>query len=195
MPCCASPNGPGYATPLSAMRDGEREKIVYLPLVALNKENPDLPPTDPDALATVDVDPESPKYGQGTAYPIFFSHVHVTIWGQGRTAAFCLGASSCHLQSDNKMSLTNLKANFCTFLSIFYKTAGKSVVFWRLVGWWAICININSDKSQISRFSCSFLPKFAKTWKHLQSDMIYSPTSGASATRPRRSFPYGADIG
>ena len=79
MPCCASPNGPGYATPLSAMRDGEREKIVYLPLVALNKENPDLPPTDPDALATVDVDPESPKYGQGTAYPIFFSQVHVTI--------------------------------------------------------------------------------------------------------------------
>ena len=51
---------------------------------------------------------------------------------QGRTAAFCLGASSCHLQSDNKMSPRNLKANFCTFLSILYKTAGKLVVFLKI---------------------------------------------------------------
>lgn len=64
MPCCTSPCGPGYATPLSAMREGKREKIVYLPLVALNTEDPNSPPTDPDALATVDVDPESPNYGQ-----------------------------------------------------------------------------------------------------------------------------------
>ena len=48
---------------------------------------------------------------------------------QGRRAAFCSGASSCHLQSDNKMSPKNLKANFCTFLSILYKTAGKLIVF------------------------------------------------------------------
>ena len=83
---------------------------------------------------------------------------------QGRTAAFCLGASSCHLQSDNKMSPTNLKANFCTFLSILYKTAGKLVVFFlRFVCWWAICINVSSDHSQISCFSCSFLIKFSKT--------------------------------
>ena len=119
------------------------------------------------------------------------SIVFCYVWNQGRTAAFCLGASSCHLQSDNKMSPTNLKANFCTFLSILYKTAGKLVVFWRFVGWWAICINISSDHSQISCFSYSFLIKFSKTWKHLQSDIIYSPTSGASTRRPRRPFPYG----
>ena len=89
------------------------------------------------------------------------------------------------------MSPTNLKANFCTFLSILYKTAGKLVVFWRFVGWWAICINISPDHSQISCFSCSFLIKFSKTWEHLQSDIIYSPTSGASTRRPRRPFPYG----
>ena len=53
---------------------------------------------------------------------------------QGRTAAFCLGASSCHLQSDNKMSPTNLKANFCTFLLILYITARKLVVFLRFAG-------------------------------------------------------------
>jgi len=110
---------------------------------------------------------------------------------QSRTAAFCLGASSCHLQSDNKMSPPNLNANFCTFLSILYKTTGKLAVFWSFVDWWAICININSNQSQISRFSCSFNPKFTKTWEHLQSDIIYSPTSGASTRRPRRPFPYG----
>ena len=110
---------------------------------------------------------------------------------QGRTAAFSLGASGCHLQFDNKMSPANLKANFCTFLSILYKTAGKLVVFWGFVGWWAICIKISSDHSQISCFSCSFLIKFSKTWEHLQSDIIYSPTSGASNRRPRSPFPYG----
>ena len=44
---------------------GKREKIVYLPLVALNPDDADAPPKDPDALATVDVDPESPDYGKG----------------------------------------------------------------------------------------------------------------------------------
>ena len=66
MPCASSSCGPGFATPLAAMREGKREKIVYLPLVALNATDPDAPPTDPDALATVDVDPESPNYGKGT---------------------------------------------------------------------------------------------------------------------------------
>ena len=66
-------------------------------------------------------------------YHVFRSKF-MTSFNQGRRAAFCLGASSCHLQSDNKMSPTNLKANFCTFLSILYKTAGKLVVFLRFFG-------------------------------------------------------------
>uniref|UniRef100_A0A8C0U2K7 Methanethiol oxidase n=1 Tax=Cyanistes caeruleus TaxID=156563 RepID=A0A8C0U2K7_CYACU len=50
--------GPGYASPLEAMK-GPREKIVYVPCIYRNtgKEIPDF-------LATVDVDPESPSYSQ-----------------------------------------------------------------------------------------------------------------------------------
>jgi len=46
--------GPGYATPLEATR-GPREKLVYLPCVAVGKE---------DYIATVDVDPTSKTYSQ-----------------------------------------------------------------------------------------------------------------------------------
>ncbi len=49
-------NGPGYATPLEAMK-GPREKIVYLPCIYNNTGI-----KKPDYLATVDIDPESPDY-------------------------------------------------------------------------------------------------------------------------------------
>ena len=50
--------GPGYATPLDAMR-GPREQIVYLPCIR-NNTGVD----KPDYLATVDVNPRSPTYSQ-----------------------------------------------------------------------------------------------------------------------------------
>ena len=53
----------------------------------------------------------------------------MVMMSQGRRAAFGLWASNPHLESDNKISPTKLKANFCTFSSILYKTAGKSVIF------------------------------------------------------------------
>jgi len=48
--------GPGYATPLDAMKNGPREKIIYLPVV----------PVDGRAcyMATVDVDPSSRTFCQ-----------------------------------------------------------------------------------------------------------------------------------
>ena len=54
-------------------------------------------------------------------------------------------------------------------------------------------MNISSDHSQISFFSGSFLITFSQTEEHLQSDIIYSPTSGASTRRPRLPLPYGPD--
>jgi len=92
MPSCSSSSscGPGYATPLAAMQ-GKREKIVYLPLVALNPDNADAPPKDPDALATVDVDPESPDYGK-VVHVLDMPHVgdelHHTGWN---TCSSCFG--------------------------------------------------------------------------------------------------------
>ena len=50
--------GPGYATPLDAMK-GPREKLLYLPCIHTNTGI-----EKPDYLATVDADPVSSSYGQ-----------------------------------------------------------------------------------------------------------------------------------
>ncbi|KAK7791704.1 hypothetical protein R5R35_000279 [Gryllus longicercus] len=52
--------GPGYATPLDAMRKGPREKIVYIPCIQLEAQTSG----KLDYLATVDVDPSSPHYSK-----------------------------------------------------------------------------------------------------------------------------------
>lgn len=54
--------GPGYATPLEAMKNGPREEILYVICVQPNESN-----GKTDLLATVDVDPESPTYCQVTS--------------------------------------------------------------------------------------------------------------------------------
>ncbi|XP_023301939.2 methanethiol oxidase [Lucilia cuprina] len=54
--CC---HGPGYATPLDAMKTGPREKLLYTITVQPNLDEP-----HGDYLSTVDVDPESPTYCQ-----------------------------------------------------------------------------------------------------------------------------------
>uniref|UniRef100_A0A663N2F9 Methanethiol oxidase n=1 Tax=Athene cunicularia TaxID=194338 RepID=A0A663N2F9_ATHCN len=50
--------GPGFASPLDAMK-GPREEIVYVPCIYRNTGR-----KKPDFLATVDVNPESPHYCQ-----------------------------------------------------------------------------------------------------------------------------------
>lgn len=52
-------DGPGYATPLEAMKNGPREKILYVICVQPNQSE-----TKTDLLATVDVDPNSETYCQ-----------------------------------------------------------------------------------------------------------------------------------
>uniref|UniRef100_G3NFU3 Methanethiol oxidase n=1 Tax=Gasterosteus aculeatus TaxID=69293 RepID=G3NFU3_GASAC len=51
--------GPGYRSPLDAMKEGRREEIVYLPCIYRNTDI-----HKPDYLATVDVDPKSSTYTQ-----------------------------------------------------------------------------------------------------------------------------------
>lgn len=51
--------GPGYATPLDAMKNGPRETLLYTVCVQPNEGE-----GKSDLLATVDVDPESPTYCQ-----------------------------------------------------------------------------------------------------------------------------------
>ncbi|XP_069506431.1 methanethiol oxidase-like isoform X1 [Ambystoma mexicanum] len=57
MPDCEA-CGPGYKTPLDAMK-GPREKLIYVVCIYRNTGI-----EKPDFLATVDVDPESPTYSQ-----------------------------------------------------------------------------------------------------------------------------------
>lgn len=52
-------SGPGYATPLDAMKNGPREEILYVIAVQPNQGK-----GKSDILATVDVDPKSPTYCQ-----------------------------------------------------------------------------------------------------------------------------------
>lgn len=52
-------HGPGYASPLDAMKNGPREKLLYIVAV-----QPDLEQSDGDYLATVDVDPTSSTYSK-----------------------------------------------------------------------------------------------------------------------------------
>ena len=50
--------GPGYATPLDAMR-GPREKLLYIPCVYTGTGR-----GKPDYLATIDCNPDSSNYGK-----------------------------------------------------------------------------------------------------------------------------------
>lgn len=55
MPSC----GPGYASPEDAIKNGPREKLLYVVTVQPNLEDP-----QGDYLSTVDVDPDSPTFCQ-----------------------------------------------------------------------------------------------------------------------------------
>jgi selenium-binding protein 1 len=57
---CSVSGGPGYKSPSEAIKS-PREKLIYTVLVHAGKEGQEL---QPDRLATIDVDPESPTYSQ-----------------------------------------------------------------------------------------------------------------------------------
>ncbi|XP_007427986.3 methanethiol oxidase [Python bivittatus] len=70
-------HGPGYATPLDAMR-GPREELIYVPCILTGTGT-----QKPDYLATVDVDPESPTYCQvihRLQMPYIDDELHHTGW-------------------------------------------------------------------------------------------------------------------
>ena len=60
--CCGG-GGPGYATPLDAMKHGPREKLVYVPCITPTSRKE----VGTDYLATIDVDPNSPSYSKVSA--------------------------------------------------------------------------------------------------------------------------------
>lgn len=80
--CCKS--GPGYATPLAAM-SGPPEKLIYVTALYSGTGR-----EQPDYLATVDVDPNSPTYSSvihRLKMPYIGDELHHTGWNS---------CSSCH---------------------------------------------------------------------------------------------------
>lgn len=71
--CC---QGPGYATPLDAMKNGPKETLLYV--ICVQPEGRQ----KPDYLATVDIDPNSPTCGQVSSFSLsalmFFSVIFFT---------------------------------------------------------------------------------------------------------------------
>lgn len=100
----SSCKGPGYASPLDAMKNGPREKIVYLPCI----QPPHFKKTKADYLATVDVDPESHSYGKvihRLQMPYLADELHHSGWN---------ACSSCHddpSRSRNRLILPALNSD------------------------------------------------------------------------------------
>lgn len=102
MPECTSDKscycGPGYETPLAAMKNGPREKIVYTICIQTDHNKPDY-------LATIDVDPESPTYSQvihRLKMPYVKDELHHFGWN---ICSSCYGDAS---KSRNKMVIPGL---------------------------------------------------------------------------------------
>lgn len=87
---CHCDCGPGYATPLEAMK-GPKEKIVYVPAIYTNTTV-----KHPDYLATICVDPESPEYCK-IIHRLPFPHVEDEVHHTGWNAC-----SSCHSDPSKK---------------------------------------------------------------------------------------------
>ncbi|XP_077177381.1 methanethiol oxidase-like [Paroedura picta] len=96
--------GPGYATPLDAMR-GPRERLMY---VNCCLSMTDIGPQEPDYLATVDVDPESPTYCKVVhrlPMPYVNDELHRSMWN---TSSICFGDTT---KKQNRLILTGFQSS------------------------------------------------------------------------------------
>ena len=57
---CCKGKGPGFANPLDAYKNSEKEKLLYIPCIVPTKDRPDY-------LVTIDVDEKSRDFGK--VYP------------------------------------------------------------------------------------------------------------------------------
>ena len=110
--CC---HGPGYPTPLDAMKNGPREKLLYTVTVQPNKDEP-----HGDYLSTVDVDPESPTYSQ-VIHRTFTNRkgdeLHHSGWN-ACSSCYNLGEGSKVVPKRDKMILPALNSDFIYILDV-----------------------------------------------------------------------------
>ncbi|XP_003384485.1 PREDICTED: selenium-binding protein 1-like isoform X1 [Amphimedon queenslandica] len=94
--CCT---GPGYATPLDAMK-GPREKLLYIPCIYTNTAT-----KKSDYLATIDCDPDSKDYGKvihRLSMPYAEDEIHHTGWN---ACSSCFGDAG---KKRNKLIMPSL---------------------------------------------------------------------------------------
>ncbi|NXA67710.1 SBP1 oxidase, partial [Mohoua ochrocephala] len=122
--------GPGYASPLDAMK-GPREEIIYVPCIYRNTGR-DIP----DFLATVDVDPKSPCYSQvihRLPMPNVGDELHHSGWN---------ACSSCHgdpTKARNRVVLPSLISSRIYIVDVgtdpraprLFKVVNPEDVFWK----------------------------------------------------------------
>uniref|UniRef100_A0A8C4RW80 Methanethiol oxidase n=1 Tax=Erpetoichthys calabaricus TaxID=27687 RepID=A0A8C4RW80_ERPCA len=122
--------GPGYRTPLEAMK-GPREEIVYLPCIYRNTGI-----EKPDYLATVDVNPESPTYCQvihRLPTPNLKDELHHSGWN---TCSSCFSDTS---KKRNRLILPSLISSRIYIVDVgtdprapkFHKIVEPTEVFWK----------------------------------------------------------------
>lgn len=103
-------HGPGYASPLEAMKNGPREKVLYIVTV-----NPNLDDPDGDYLTTVDADPTSSTYSQvihRTYTKEKGNELHHSGWN---TCSSCFELKDCHVDENvpkrDKLICPSLNSN------------------------------------------------------------------------------------
>ncbi|KAI5717928.1 hypothetical protein M8J77_013670 [Diaphorina citri] len=85
---CCSGKGPGYRTPVDAMRYGPRETLLYVICIQPNGQHPDY-------LAVIDVDPQSKTYQQVISR-CYMTHIGDELHHFGwNTCSSCYGNASC----------------------------------------------------------------------------------------------------
>ncbi|KAK8749338.1 hypothetical protein OTU49_015803, partial [Cherax quadricarinatus] len=88
LPRIMAARGPGYPTPLLAMKEGAREALVWVPCIRTNTGKPDY-------LATVDVDPRSPDYCK-VIHRLYLPYLDDEIHHSGyNTCSSCYDDPSC----------------------------------------------------------------------------------------------------
>lgn len=86
-----APKGPGYATPLDAMKHGPKEELLY---VCCIQPNPSDEKTD--LLATVDVNPKSPTYCQ-IIHRLYTGKINDELHHSGwNVCSSCHDSDGCH---------------------------------------------------------------------------------------------------
>ncbi|XP_069796296.1 methanethiol oxidase [Narcine bancroftii] len=122
--------GPGYSSPLEAMK-GSREEIVYLPCIYRNTAA-----NKPDYLATVDVDPKSSTYCQvihRLPMPNLNDELHHSGWN---ACSSCYGNPS---KKRNRLILPSLISSRIYVVDVgtdvraprLHKTVEPTEVFWK----------------------------------------------------------------